>query len=76
MSKYQTALYSIAGELYFDCGLDELKLLQELVDKQTPMKPVFNRLELSCGECGSCKIEDFEDELYCPSCGQRMDWEE
>lgn len=49
----------------------DLQTLQELVDKETPMKPVkiFERV---C--CPKCSFPVIIIDNYCPNCGQRLDW--
>ena len=56
MSKYQEALDN----------------LQELVAKETPMKPLEDNYlgEFMC-KCGSPIIKD---QKYCPNCGQKLNW--
>ena len=53
-----------------------MKTIEELVDKETPMKPNYH-YDHSCGKCGSQRIKDFNDfvnEKYCSNCGQKLDW--
>lgn len=57
--------------------LNEFKLLQELVDKATPKKPIeeidsYDDFDCSVHYCPNCKNE--VDEAYCPACGQKIDW--
>ena len=89
-NKYQVALDNAISDIEFcynDYGedipkerLDEIKLLQELVDKETPKK-VEHKYEVDTYMvvCPNCNREfGFEyEELYdyCPSCGQKLDWE-
>ena len=54
----------------------ELKFLQELVDKETPIKVVKWELakpETRCAKCGA-GLERYHD--YCWGCGQKLDWSE
>jgi len=46
--------------------------LQELMDKETPMKPLEDNYlgEFMC-ECGSPITKDYK---YCPNCGQKLNW--
>ena len=52
-------------------GEESVNLLQELVDKETPMK-------LYCGrKCGKCKFHipiKSRGDIYCNGCGQKIDW--
>lgn len=64
---------------------EELNTLQELVDKETSMKPKPQNPYLAteekyyCPKCGELlghgiiKSELFK---YCSDCGQKLDWEE
>ena len=73
MNKYQKALYEITRSVgnhgWF--GRDVTDVLQELVDKETPMKRKDGR------ECPNCKLCVRLDYLTprC-GCGQRIDWGE
>lgn len=73
-SKYQEALDRLCKNDYFDekgnCNCDQIVmgriLLQELVDKATPKKPVR-----VC--CEPEEEWDKEEELYnCPNCGEPL----
>lgn len=95
-NKYQEALDNAVHDIdykYHDFGeyipkerLDEIKLLQKLVDKETPDKveyistvgdsdgyPVYDT-----AICPSCdrefEVECEEHYDYCPSCGQKLKW--
>lgn len=65
-------------------------LLQELVDKETPMKPLVTEVvddnraidyDKSCPKCkelmySTSDLEDWSDGIkYCWNCGQKLDWE-
>lgn len=53
---------------------EEIKILQELVDKETPMKVVKWKLaqpETRCAKCGA-GLKRYND--YCWGCGQKLDW--
>lgn len=86
MNKYQEALNefeSVYRNITLDDDLtnDKRDTLQELVDKETPMKPeIPNNSSLSfCVICknsithyvGSLAKENFK---YCKICGQKIDW--
>ena len=86
MNKYQEALKKIKSDFWDDpayYGLEEeFNLLQELVDKETPMEvnmedyhledeyqyPIYN-----CPKCGK-HLND--EDSYCRHCGQKLDWSE
>ena len=87
MNKYQEALNAIKTEPkmqdyygdyinFFDKDDEDIALLQELVDKATPKKPI----DSFCPICGSYDIEvnivriGWEKQKHCPDCGQAIDW--
>lgn len=93
MNKYQEALDNI-GSLYMydedgeaDCMLsesfmkDDYDILKELVEKETPKKPIYKR-DNNRYVCGNCEerfpyTRDGIDQYmyhYCPYCGQKADW--
>lgn len=90
MNKYEKALeklYSIAktSDYYKLKRYDEpVKLIQELVDKETPKKPDYEGDGYSDGElvydtwicpnCGKSYEVDYEEYERCPHCGQMIDW--
>lgn len=96
MIKYQESLNKIKedyeethcqgmGTCY---DFEDIKLIQELVDKAIPKKPIklTYKLLLDDGwsyECPRCKcaigintkaIDYTQEEGYCPTCGQAIDW--
>lgn len=94
MNKYQEALIYFCngchheyeeGE-YGQCKRVEgkckhYKVLQELVDKETPQKVKrISVLTYEAVECPRCQKEFVvkfhkDDYTYCPNCGQKLDWE-
>lgn len=80
MSKHKEALNEIVSCCghYVDKGWfeEDLALLQQLVDKATPKKPI----DSFCPICGSYEIEvqvvgyGWEKQKHCPDCGQAIDW--
>lgn len=103
MNKYQIALNSFvecANEK--TCGITTYesifgeyesieimkKDLQELADKETPMKPALlvshkkqNKRQYQCLRCGNAclvRYAPFErnENKYCYDCGQKIDWSE
>ncbi len=92
MNKYQEALKwfksifrEIGTEQYYENlglrfgqGLNEsIETIEELVDKETPMKTIFSK-ELGVTTCGSCKKYLVSSNnwipKYCSECGQKIDW--
>lgn len=70
-----------------DCDLVELdrELTQKLVDKEMPKKPIitiinkkYGSYQCDCPACGrfiSVNCKDITT-VYCPECGQRIDWKD
>ena len=78
MNKYQYALNDLINQNY-----DDIEILQELVDKETPFKPTNKRPCFSEEGViwGNCKcgneidyIKYLRDVNYCSNCGQLIDW--
>lgn len=99
MNKYQEALNRLKiKSLYYADTLTQLKAtqveeeikvdkktLQELVDRATPIKPIYREfmkgtpLQEWKQVCPSCKVTITYENLgknYCPECGQAIDWSE
>ena len=95
MNKYQKALTNLCIEyegkyvVQFKKGVnrDDYKLLQELVERATPMRPNYIHLinrkrKLYAGSCAICKqyvSQEHEgmginEMQFCPSCGQKLKW--
>lgn len=82
-NKYQEALDNVNKSVCtaLSClGIDDeqsrksLHILQELVDKEIPMKVVKWKLaqpETRCAKCGA-GLERYHD--YCWGCGRKVDW--
>ena len=74
MSKYQRAFESIERVVVFNKNyydyINDLKVIKELVDKETPMKPIVEiyrgREVIGCGVCGEVAMDE-----YCPNCGKK-----
>lgn len=98
-NKYQEALDNAVHDIdykYHDFGeyipkerLDEIKLLQKLVDKETPKEPIDKgfKNDILQYKCPTCKIgkvgqicdngrkkEGIGFTNYCPNCGQKLKW--
>lgn len=88
-NKYQKALKRIRND-YLNNHNPDCDILEELVDKATPLKPqeayVVDGTYYICPCCGHI-IEDFsnmqdkdlkkyviEIDKYCKTCGQKLDW--
>ena len=83
MNKYQEALDELNRMAYGDCMGDEhiarihsRKILQELVDKEIPMKVKEYKYEGHCPKCDSMNgdLNDSEHFNYCWNCGQKLNW--
>ena len=87
MNKYQASLDFLRdGE---DSNMADWDLLQELVDRATPMRPVIEQGALSyysgvglcrdyyvCPKCGEEVGRGDNKANHCPDCGQVIDWSE
>lgn len=84
MNKYQKALNETIGTdyEYVRGQYKNIDLLQELVDKSTPMKPSLasttnvQGLAFRKYTCPHCAGAMFNKLNYCYDCGQKLDWSE
>ena len=85
MNKYQDAfnnLKSLCSSSYY--YKKDIALLRELVDKETPKKPIKIKYKLFRGwVCPHCakdisnnRKRKYQKVQYCPHCGQKLDWGE
>lgn len=88
MNKYQEALdrlnehmealepYRVVGNTrYMETTDGDTTLIQELVDKQTPVT-LRSDSEKDSPRCPNCDRWFPNRQEYCSKCGQRIDWEE
>lgn len=85
MNKYQEALNRLKLQENWQEG-NELQILQELVDKEIPLKPALlvshkkpNKRQYQCLRCGNAclvRYAPFErnENRHCYDCGQAIDW--
>jgi ribosomal protein L37E len=52
---------------------EALDILENMVAKATPMKPISNKGFMFC-QCCFEKVYTNTDEKYCAHCGQTLDW--
>ncbi|WP_166083130.1 hypothetical protein [Erysipelothrix anatis] len=75
MNKYQEAFNKIMPTTSDYELIEATKIIRQLVDKETPMKPVdiecMNNFE--CGRCGNSTLWKEETDCCCV-CGQVVDW--
>ena len=84
MNKYEEAWKKIKyvtnyNVRAFDDDDEEIKVIQELVDKATPKKVIdINDIEFEMYECPSCHCKWIRDgkEHYCHNCGQALLWKD
>ena len=86
MNEYQEALDFIIAATNGGNGMvKELNTLQELVERATPMKPIYEadgydengKLIYDTWICPNCdkKYEvDYDEYDHCPNCGKALDW--
>ena len=77
MDKYQEGLNYLKG--YAEKSQDRFAgeacdYLQELVDKNTPMKPIYGGKFPACPKCGKLCHSIWQN--HCDECGQVLDWSE
>lgn len=76
MSKYQEALMKLVNHNYSTRSEKNkhIKTLQELVNKETPMKPIRKGV-LNWWHCPCCDASlYFDNQPRCQICGQKLDW--
>ena len=92
MNRYQKAWNNVkslaeTSDYYKPYNDDkDIKLIGELVEKETPKKPDYEGDGYSYGElvydtwicpnCGNSYEVDYEEYERCPHCGQMIDWSE
>ena len=85
MNKYREAFWNLEHDFDNYCctqgqlTYEDMHVFEELVDKETPMETVLNRIDKKTGdyllnECPNCEyeIDGLGDINYCPMCGQRL----
>ena len=86
MNKYQEALNRLVEGNYLTNREKKqfANILQELIDKETPKKPIYK--DDGCGDnyyfCGNCGVRvplcsNLIDQIkykHCPYCGREIDW--
>lgn len=85
MNKYQRALDCFHYKCLTEIESDEMaKILQELIDKDTPKKPYMDIFNAWCPNCKAAlgrefaisAIQGYSGRGYCPNCGQALKWRE
>ena len=71
MNKYQEALNNVK-RIY--ANEEDIRLLQELVNKESPMKPAEVWGNANPKTRCSCSAGVIPAHNYCWNCGQRLDW--
>ncbi|MCM1130117.1 MAG: hypothetical protein NC310_00440 [Roseburia sp.] len=87
MNNYQEALNNLCGcDAAYYQGDKDVETLQELVNKETPIKPIENHYEekgqepyikYTCPRCEQLNNKRYSLcslHRYCPICGQKLDW--
>lgn len=74
-TKLNQSIYGIHDRANLEMSGD-LQTLQELVDKETPMKVCGDGDDHICPKCNEyfCICEVQNKINYCPNCGQKLDW--
>lgn len=75
-TRYEQSHYGIHDYPTLEMSGD-IKIIQELVDKETPMKvkpyPEFKKY-FNVARCPKCERVVEIDDIYCRECGQKLDW--
>ena len=69
---------ALKKEKHFHIGEKVMNIMKELVERDTPMKPIID-LEEDSGYCPMCnkiiwKHYIRRDKNFCNRCGQKLDW--
>ena len=86
MNKYQEAwdfikinFYDeewLESDAYSDYKKESFRLMQELVKKATPKKPIGRYTDYRCPVCGAKVRSGRKKDTVCRSCFQVLDWSE
>lgn len=77
MNKYQKAFEDVTACNCRDCTCDEVKLIEELIERAAPKKvTVDTKHNTHCPVCGEIQVFGYYNvnNKYCPHCGQSLDW--
>ena len=79
MNKYQEALEFLCDNsklTQFNIGQSQWasETLQELVDKETPKKPLPPKDTFFLHQCPNCKVDFIGSSIDRCQCGQKIDW--
>lgn len=77
MNKYEESLQVFKYRSFYETDKKAIQILEELVNKATKKKPKsrFNEWAyLYVYNCPICNNWLPQQTLYCPYCGQRLDW--
>ena len=79
MNKYQEALEFLCENsklTQFNIGQSQWasETLQELVDKETPKKPLPPKDTFFLHQCPNCKVDFIGSSIDRCQCGQKIDW--
>ena len=70
-------VFSNSPDIVSDETIESVEFALEAMNKQDPMKPTPERtrygMVYDCNVC-NCGLEPHNN--YCPSCGQKIDWED
>ena len=83
MNKYEEAWNNVkslseTSDYYKECDDEDIKLIQDLVEKEIPIKFVKSYSKHGteswlCPNCGKSYEVDYEEYERCPHCGQMID---
>lgn len=72
---------ALKKEEHFHIGSQTMEVIQKLVERDTPMKPILTKSVFgfeNITNCSKCKAfidpSEYTSFNFCPICGQRLDW--
>ena len=65
---------TLKKEGHFHIGTLTMSVIEELVERDTPMKPISSGNTSSISKHCICNKVVMPCDRFCPKCGQRLDW--
>lgn len=72
MTSKEALLYLATADRNLEICDEAKDILWELVERDTPMIPISESIELICPKCG--EEQHTNTARFCSECGQRLDW--
>ena len=74
MNKYEKAYNNMFKKIDVSKMNNDELVIFELVERATPKNVIKVTVGLTFHHCPSCNVR--VESLFCPNCGQRLDWSE